>query len=519
MKIKMFDTTLRDGMQGTGISFSVNDKINIIKLLDELGIDYIEIGFPAANPKDMQLIEKIKKIKLNHAKIAVFGSTCKVGILPENDESLQILSAMEAENIVIFGKSWKLHVNDVLKTDENENLRMIGSSIKFLADSGKKVIFDAEHFFDGYTDDPVYAEKIIQTAIDSGAESIALCDSSGNTFPEKVFEITKKMTEKFDIKFGIHAHDDCGMACINSIAAVRAGVDHVQGTLNGIGERCGNANLSTIIANLSLKLGFSTIEPQKLQMLTKICRQLAGISNISISKQPFVGRTAFFHKAGMHVDAVMKNSMSYEHIKPEMVGNERNLIISEISGRSSILQLIQRIFPEINRESELLHKVLNIIKEKEMDDYQYEGAEASLELLIRKELGLYKAHFSVEKLKLVTEHCENNEKYNKSTAYIELNVNGEIETTETESDGPVHAMDLAIRKALCVFYPELSNTNLTDYKVRVLDARFSTGAKVRVLMETTDGTNTWTTIGVSVDVIEASKIALIDSMEYKLINM
>jgi len=516
-KIYVLDSTLRDGMQAEKISFSVTDKLNIIKSLDELSIDYIEAGNPHSNIKDKELFSKLFEINLNNSEIVAFGSTCKVNESPETDEGVKTLLNSGANTLVIFGKAWSLHVSDVLKTTREENLRIISDTIKYLVKNNKKVFFDAEHFFDGYKNDTEYSLKVLKAAQDAGASALVLCDTNGGSFPDEIFDITKKVIETTNVSIGIHCHNDNGMAVANTVMAVKAGATHIQGTLNGIGERCGNANLSTIIANLQLKGNYSLIPDKALSELTHISRVVAEISNISLSNMPYVSKSAFSHKSGMHIDAVIKNPVSFEHINPSLVGNKRNFLISEMSGKSAIMNLLKKIDPELTKESEKTKEVLNYLKELEYQGYQFEAAPASLELYIRKYLGLYTPYFNIERLQIFSE-LEGRSKDTSSFMMIKVIVDKKEEITAVDSDGPVHAMDMGIRKALNVFFPEIDKTHLTDYKVRVLDSQAATGAKVRVLIETEDNKDAWTTIGVSTDVIEASKIALIDALEYKLLK-
>jgi len=517
-KIYTLDTTLRDGAQAEKISFSVSDKLKIVKLLDELGVSYIEAGNPSSNIKDIEFFKEVVKIPLKNAKLAAFGSTRKVGLKVEDDINLIRLSQANTPVCVIFGKSWDLHVRDVLNTTLEENLLMIKESIEFLKKQGKEVIFDAEHFFDGYKNNPDYAIKVIKTAADSGADCIVLCDTNGGCFPEEVFEMTKVACGEVNVDIGIHTHNDSGLAVANSLMAVSAGAIHVQGTLNGIGERCGNANLSTIIANLQIKKGYDVLKPENLSMLTSICTAIAEISNISISGTPYVSKGAFSHKAGMHIDAVLKNPISFEHIDPKLVGNDRNFLVSEVAGKSAIMPIIKKVAPHLTKSSPEIATILDRLKELEYQGYQFEAAEASLEIEIRKALGLYELSFIVDRLRIMIEQNSERDLNGYSSAFIKVIVGNEVAITAADSDGPVHALDLALRQSLEKFYPVLRDVRLSDYKVRVLNSEGATGAKVRVLIESTDGVDSWTTVGVSTDVIMASKKALVDSIEYRLIK-
>lgn len=514
IKIETLDTTLRDGMQSEAISFSVNDKLNILKLLDSLGIDFAEVGIPASNDKDNELFERLSTLNLKHTKPVAFSSTCHVKTTPENDEALKAAAYSPCEYVSIFGKAWLLHVNEILGTTAEENLRIIKDSIIFLRQKGKKIFFDAEHFFDGYKNNAEYAKKVIETAVDAGAERIVLCDTNGGTLPDEVIQILNNCKGFLPEKFGVHFHNDCGVAIANTMAAVNTGAVQIQGTLNGIGERCGNANLATLIANLQLKKFYDVISCDCMLRLSGVCRAVAQISNISTYGLPYISHTAFSHKAGMHVDAVMKNPSSFEHIDPETVGNRRNILISEVSGKGALLPIIKEIAPSVEKNSEVTERVVNRVKALEYKGYQYESARASLELIILKELGIYRSHFDIERFKLITE--QEGPATGLSSAFVKVRVGDQYKISAAESDGPVHALDEALREALYVFFPELEKVFLTDYKVRVLDTKSATGSTVRVFVETSDGENSWTTVGVSVDVIEASKQALIDGIEYKL---
>lgn len=517
-KVFVFDSTLRDGAQAEGISFSVQDKLKIVKALDELGINYIEAGNPGSNPKDLEFFEEVKKIELTNAKLVAFGSTRRRGISVEEDANVQSLLTADTPAIAIFGKTWDFHVTDIIKTTLEENLKMIRDTIGFLKDYNKEVIFDAEHFFDGYKSNPEYAIKALEAAVEGGADCLCLCETNGGAFPDEVYEITKKICEKFNVPIGIHTHDDTGQAVANSIMAIKAGAVHVQGTLIGFGERCGNANLSTIIGNLQLKLGYECIPVENMSKLTSISRRIAEIANISLrDNMPYVGKSAFAHKAGMHIDGVNKASESFEHVLPHSVGNERRILMSEVAGRSTILEKIQRINGEIQKDHPVTQAIINKIKELEHQGYQFEGAEGTFELLVRKELGKYKPFFDLENFKIIGEQPAVDISVG-SSAMVKIIVEGQQEITAAEGEGPVNALDKALRKALERFYPALKEVHLMDYKVRVLDTRSATAAKVRVLIESTDGEDFWTTVGVSTDIIEASWIALVDSIEYKLIK-
>ncbi len=515
--VKIFDSTLRDGAQAEGISFSVEDKLRIVTALDELGVSYIEAGNPFSNPKDIIFFEQLKKLKLKHSKIAAFGSTRRCNTKAEEDKNLQSLMNAGTETVVIFGKTWDFHVTDIIQTTLDENLRMIYDTIHFLKENGKEVFFDAEHFYDGYLNNPQYAMLCLDVAREAGADCIILCDTNGGTFPNQIFEITQSIVNRFPVEIGIHCHNDCGMAVANSIMGVMAGAAQVQGTFLGYGERCGNANLSTIIPCLQVKKGLKCISEEQIANLTDTAHYIAEVSNISLSdNMPFVGRAAFAHKGGMHIDGVSKSPASFEHIEPTSVGNERRFLTSEVAGRSTILSKIQKIDPTITKDSQETQGIINYMKTLEHEGYQFEAAEESFELIIRKQLGKYKPFFELENFKIIGEKPYS-EEYSAS-AMIKINVDGKPEITAAEGNGPVNALDKALRKALEVFYPVISKVHLVDYKVRVLDSTSATASKVRVLIESTDGTSNWSTVGVSKDIIEASRIALVDSLEYKLIK-
>jgi len=516
-KIIVYDTTLRDGAQAQGISFTVDDKLKIAKAADKLGISYIEAGNPGSNPKDLEFFERVKEIGLKHAKIVAFGSTRRVNIPVAEDANVQSLLVAGTPAIAIFGKSWDFHVTNVLKTNLEENLCMIYDTIEFFSSIGKEVIFDAEHFFDGYKANPQYAIKTLKAACDAGAASLCLCDTNGGTFPNEIHEITEKMVKEIKIPIGIHCHNDNGMAVANSIIAVQAGADYVQGTINGFGERCGNANLCTIIPNLQVKADYYCIPEENLKGITSIARFVSEVANvIHDERAPYVGGSAFAHKGGMHIDAVFKNPISFEHINPELVGNKRIILMSEVAGRSTILKKINEVDATITKDSPEAKFVVDRLKELEHEGYQYEGAECSFELVISKILGKYQPFFNLNEFKVIVNEPAINSI--NSSAMIKIRVGEQAEITAAEGCGPVNALDNALRKALERFYPEIKEMKLTDYKVRVLDSQSATAAKVRVLIESADGKDVWTTIGVSTDIIHASWKALVDSIEYKLIK-
>ncbi len=516
--IEIFDSTLRDGAQGEDISFSLEDKIKVAIALDKLGVSYIEAGNPGSNPKDMEFFKRMKEIKLKNSKLSAFGATRKANIKAEDDNNIKSLLKANTDVVVIFGKSWDFQVTEILKTSLEENLNMIKDSIIYLKSHNKEVIYDAEHFFDGYKSNSEYAIKTLVSAKEAGADVIVLCDTNGGTLPSEIKEIVDDVVSSVGSNIGIHCHNDIGMAVANSIMAVESGVSHVQGTFIGVGERCGNANLSSIIPTLQLKLGYEVIPEGQILELTQTAKYISEISNIKLlDNMPYVGASAFAHKGGMHIDAICKTPESYEHIKPESVGNDRRFLVSEVSGKSTILKEIQKIFPSITRDSEEVGKITNRLKELEYDGYKFEGAEGTVELLIRKTIGKYKPFFELKHFKTIGEQSWNTKDFN-STALINVIVEGKNKMTAAEGDGPVNALDKALREALESFYPQLKEVRLIDYKVRVLDSESATGAKVRVLIESTDGIENWSTVGVSRDVVQASLIALVDSIEYKLIK-
>ena len=517
-KIEIFDSTLRDGAQAEGISFSVEDKLKIVKALDSLNITYIEAGNPGSNPKDLEFFRRMKSQNLKNSKLTAFGSTRRPGITAEEDINIQSLLEADTPVVAVFGKSWDFHVTEIIKTTLDENLNMLRDTIQFLKSKGKEVMFDAEHFFDGYKANPEYAMETLRAAKEGGADWLVLCETNGGAFPDEIYRITKEVVDTFNMKVGIHCHNDCGMAVANSIMAVEAGATQIQGTYLGFGERCGNANLSTLIGNLQVKRGIECIPKNQIVNLTPVARYIAEITNISINeREPYIGNTAFAHKGGMHIDGVSKATHSFEHINPETVGNKRRFLMSEVSGKSTILNKIQRINPSITKDSPETQAIIDRLKELEHMGYQFEGAESTFELIIRKQLGKYRPFFELIHYKIMGEQPATDPE-TSSSVLVKINVDGQEELTVAEGNGPVNALDKALRKALEVFYPSIRDVHLTDYKVRVLDTKTATAAKVRVLIESSDGHNVWSTVGVSSDIIEASWIALVDSMEYKLIK-
>lgn len=519
-KIEILDSTLRDGAQGEGISYSVQDKIHICQALDKLGIQFIEAGNPGSNPKEIEFFEEIKKYKFENSKICAFGSTRRKEISCEHDSNIQSLISAGTEYVVIFGKSWDFQVTDIIKTSLEENLNMIKESCAYLKANGKHVFYDAEHFFTGYYANKNYAMKTLKAAVEGGAEVLCLCETRGGSMIDEVKLAVSDVVKTFgsEVRIGIHTHNDCGLAVANSLVAVQEGAVHVQGVLLGFGERTGNANLSTIIPDLQCKMKYSVISDEKMKILTSICKEVSEITNLSLSPQmPFVGSSAFAHKAGMHIDAVLKNPSAYEHISPEVVGNSRVFLMSEVAGRSMIIEKIRKFFPNVKKSDSVVSEICDKVKELEQEGFQFEGADGSFELMVRKFVGKYQPFFKLHYYQTNGSNPRPEEGVN-SCAQIKVEVDGQIEITAGEGDGPVNALDIALRKALERFYPLVSKIRLVDYKVRVLDGKSATASKVRVIIESTDGEITWTTIGVSSDVIEASWIALSDSFEYKLIH-
>lgn len=519
-KIFVYDTTLRDGTQGEGIAFSLADKLKIVKLLDELGVSYIEAGIPASNPKDAELFACLSEMELKHAKIAAFGSTHRIGVPVEEDAAVKALIRANTPVVTIFGKAWDLHVKEVFHAELSENLAIVRETVAYLKSFGKEVIFDAEHFFDGYKHNKAYALSVLEAASEAGADTLCLCDTNGAAFPDEVSQIVTEVKHHMGNKpLAIHCHNDVGVAVSNSLMGVFAGATQVQGTMNGFGERCGNANLCTIIPNLQLKRGYSLIPPESLKKLKSISRHIYELANlVPDERKPYVGSMAFTHKGGMHIDAVLKNPATFEHISPEHVGNERKLLMSEMSGRSLVYDIIRRFEPDVEKDAPVITEILEESKRLENEGYQFDGAEASFELMVLKKLGYYKPQFELEQFKVIAVAPSSTE--HTASAMIKIIVDGTSEITAAEGDGPVNALDKALRKALYRFYPELRNTRLIDFKVRVLDgSKSATAALTRVLMESTDGKTSWSTVGVSEDILEASWRALVDSIDYYMLDI
>jgi len=513
-RIAIYDTTLRDGSQGEGINFSLQDKLLITKKLDELGVDYIEGGYPLSNPKDFEYFQEVRKLPLKHAKIAAFGMTRRKNCKPADDSCLKALIDSQAKVITLVGKTWDMQVREVLGASLEENLNMIRDSAAYCLAQGREVLYDAEHFFDGFKHNPDYALQTLQAAGAGGASALILCDTNGGTLTDQLADIVAQVRKALPgVELGIHCHNDCDLAVANSLAGVAHGATQVQGTINGIGERCGNADLVSIIANLGLKLGHDVLRPGSLEHLTELSRYVYEIANMNFrSNQPFVGASAFAHKGGMHAHAVAKVSASYEHIDPAQVGNERRILVSELAGQSSILAKTAKY--AIQNDRTMMVKILNAVQDLENAGYEFEAAEASFDLLVKKCLGLYQPKF--EKLHYRVNVETDTQGVLTTEPTVKLRVADRVEHTVGEGDGPVNALDGALRKALLPVYPTLAEMQLVDYKVRVVNSKAGTAARVRVVIESRDGANVWGTVGVSENIIEASWLALADSFEYKL---
>ena len=516
--IEIYDTTLRDGSQAEDVSFSVEDKLRIVEKLDELGVHYIEGGWPGANPRDIEFFKRVREVKLSSAQLVSFGSTRKAENSPRQDSNLQALLDSGTEIITIFGKSWNLHVKEALGITLEKNLEIISDSIEYLKSKKKTVFYDAEHFFDGYKADSDYAIRTLKAAEAAGAASIILCDTNGGGMPWEVRSIFDVVSQEVRVPLGIHAHNDADMAVANSLVAVEAGAVQVQGTVNGFGERCGNANLCSILPNLAFKMGVKCLSEEQLRHLREVSRFVSEIANLPPSKhQPYVGDSAFAHKGGVHVHAVMKNPLTYEHIDPKRVGNRQRILISDYAGRSALSEKAREFGIELDRNSPKLAQLLTSLKDLEYQGYQFEGAEGSLELLVRKAEGKHRRFFDLLGFRVIIEKRHEKEEP-ISEATIMVKVKDHIEHTAAVGNGPVNALDHALRKALEKFYPQLNEVSLIDYKVRVLAATKGTSARVRVLIESGDRSHKWGTVGVSEDIIEASYQALVDSIEYKLLR-
>ena len=524
-RVSIYDTTLRDGSQGEGVNFSLQDKLLLTTRLDDIGVNYVEGGYPLSNPKDFEYFQAVRELPLKHAKVVAFGMTRRKNAPPDTDTCLKALLDAKTPVVTIVGKTWDFHVTNVLGTTLEENLKMIADSLAYCKSQGREVFYDAEHFFDGYRANPEYALKTLRAAADAGASVVILCDTNGGTMPERVAEVVAVVRRELSCEVGIHCHNDCELAVANTLAAVREGATQVQGTMNGIGERCGNVDLVSVIANLALKYKYDVLKPESLARLTETSRYVYELANMNFRPgQPFVGQSAFAHKGGMHTHAVAKDPATYEHITPEAVGNERRVLVSELSGHSTILTKTAKF--QINHDKGLMSKILGAVQELENQGYEFEAAEASFDLLVRKiakvhkpwevdkKLTLYRPWFERISYRVNIEARENGTPVTEGT--VRIRVGDKVEHTASEGDGPVNALDGALRKALVKFFPRLSEMQLVDYKVRVVNPRAGTAARVRVVIESRDGTDVWGTVGVSENVIEASWLALVDSIEYKL---
>ena len=513
MRIAIYDTTLRDGSQGEGVNFSLQDKLLLTRRLDEIGVDYIEGGYPLSNPKDFEYFQAVRDLPLKHAKVCAFGMTRRKNSPPETDTCLKALLDAQTPVVTIVGKTWDFHVTQVLGTTTDENVRMIADSVRFCKSQGREVFYDAEHFFDGYRANPAYAIETLKAAAGAGAGVVILCDTNGGTMPERVTEVVQIVRRELDCEIGIHTHNDSELAVANTLAAVRAGATQVQGTMNGIGERCGNVDLVSAIANLSLKYGYDVLRPESLARLTETSRYVYELANMNFRPgQPFVGQSAFAHKGGMHTHAVAKDPTTYEHIRPEAVGNERRVLVSELSGHSTILTKTTKY--QVSHDKAVMTAILTRVQDLENAGYEFEAAEASFDILVKKAAGLYKPWFERVAYRVNIEAGPDGAGTTEAT--VKVKVGAQAVHTVGEGDGPVNALDAALRKALLPTFPRLEEMHLVDYKVRVVNARAGTAARVRVVIESRDGADVWGTVGVSENVIEASWLALADSIEYKL---
>jgi len=515
-QILVYDTTLRDGSQAEDVNFSLEDKLRIAEKLDELGIHFLEGGWPSANPKDLKLFQELSGNRLKKSKLVAFGSTVKKNLSPGRDPQVSQLVKIPVEYVAIVGKSWLLHIKDVLHTEPAQNLQMIRDTIDYLKQRGKRVFFDAEHFFDGFREDRSYTLDCIGTAVDAGAEYICLCDTNGGAMPDFVSKAVRETLSVFNCKFGIHSHNDCGLAVANSLIAVNEGVEMAQGTINGLGERCGNADLCVLIPDLMLKMGYEVVSETSLKKLRETSHLVWELVNKPPeTHQPFVGDSAFAHKGGQHADAVLKNPRTYEHIDPAIVGNRRRILISDQAGKSTVLFKAKEAGFHLDRKSPVARKILTEVKRLERQGFQFDGAEASFELLMKKAFGKRKRFFNFRGFRVIDEKRPTDKKP-RAEATIMVEVGDQVEHTAAGGVGPVNALDSALRKALERFFPSLREVKLVDYKVRVLPAGLGTASQVRVLIESADGEDHWGTVGVSDNIIEASWQALIDSIDYKL---
>lgn len=514
-QIVLYDTTLRDGTQGEQVNLSAEDKMRVCRKFDDFGIHYVEGGWPGSNPKDARFFEMAREATLDNTCLAAFGSTRRAQTRPEDDQSIQALLETGVDTVTIFGKTWDLHATEILGVPLAENLAMIEETVAYLKDQGREVIYDAEHFFDGYKRNPEYALKTIEAAQRGGADTIVFCDTNGGSMPDEVRRIIEEILPQVHVPTGIHTHNDCGLALANSLVAVQAGVSMVQGTVNGYGERCGNVDLVAVIGNLQFKLGYDVLPPDKLRKLRELSRFVSDIANVPpLNQRPFVGKSAFAHKGGVHVSAILKNPAAYEHMEPELAGNSRRVLVSDLSGKSNIEYKTQEMDIKLGGNGYTSRKVVQEIKKMEDQGYEFEAAEGSLALLIKKVTGQFEGAFNLESFRVTIE--KNGVGPSASQATIKISVGDDYEITAAEGDGPVNALDNALRKALHKFYPEVREMRLVDFKTRVIEGSDGTAARVRVQIESRDAKEIWSTIGVSENIIEASWQALVDSVQYKL---
>lgn len=514
-QINLYDTTLRDGTQGEQVNLSAEDKLRIVHKLDEFGIQYVEGGWPGSNPKDARFFKMARKATFRNTRLTAFGSTRRAKVLPEKDRNIKALLKTEVETMTVFGKSWDLHASKILGVSLDENLAMIEDTLAFLKGKDREVIYDAEHFFDGYKYNPDYALRTIKAAANGGADVIVFCDTNGGTMTHDIQRIMEEVMPHVKVSTGIHVHNDCGLALANSLAAVQAGVEMVQGTINGYGERCGNVDLLSVLGNLQLKMGYPCIAPESLKRMTELSHYVSEVANMPpLKERPFVGKSAFAHKAGVHVSAVQKTPSAYEHMNPEAVGNKRRVLVSDLSGKSNIDYKTKEMGIKLGGNGYDNKKIVQEIKRLEDQGFQFDAAEGSLELLIKKVTGQFEEPFTLESFRVTIE--KNRSGPSTSQATIKISVGDDHEITAAEGDGPVNALDNALRKALNKFFPQIKEMGLVDFKVRVIEGSDGTGAKVRVQMQSRDAREIWSTVGVSENVIEASWQALVDSVQYKL---
>ncbi len=522
MNVELYDTTLRDGAQMEGMSLSVEDKLKIARKLDELGVHYIEGGWPGSNPKDAEFFVRAQSLNLQNARLAAFGSTRRAGGDTASDANLRALLDARTPVVTLVGKASDAHVRDVIETSPEENLAMIGDSVRLMSESGRTVFFDAEHFFDGFYSDRDYALACLKSAAAAGASCLVLCDSNGGMTAPQLVEAIRAVRAETDVALGIHTHNDAELAVANSLAAVVEGVQQVQGCVNGYGERCGNANLLSIIANLKLKLGIDVVSDEQLAMLTDVSHYVSEVVNmVPDPYQPYVGASAFTHKGGLHVAAMLKSDVSYQHVPPERVGNARRLVVSELGGSRAVQQKLKEVGFEFELSRDEARALQDLVNEQESKGYQFEGAEASFEMLVRRARPGYAAPFELDDFWIVERRAAANAGHDRemqAEAMAKVRIDGKLLQTAAEGNGPVNALDAAVRKALVEFFPAIYAVKLIDFKVRIIDSAAGTSAAVRVLIESSDGERSWTTVGASTDIIEASWLALADSLEYFLVK-